>query len=110
MNSKNLCFAIIAATIFTFSFIFYEIFQRNYNYNWKVNVTYTNGENDTISFNRNSFKGNECYLKLKISENGVFSSGGTEPCLITICGIYETPIVCGVRKYTILSFEKKLLK
>ena len=85
-------------------------FGTNYIYKWKLAVVYTNGEKDTVNCQYNSFKGNECYLTLKISESGLLSSGGTEPCIIMGCGFYSEPVVCGVRKYEILNLDKVLLK
>ena len=85
-------------------------FGTNYTYKWKLAVIYTNGEKDTVDCQYNSFKGNECYLTLKISESGLLSSGGTEPCIIMGCGFYSKPVVCGVRKYEILNLNKVLLK
>jgi hypothetical protein len=85
-------------------------FGHNYTYKWKLAVIYTNGEKDTVNCQYNSFKGNECYLTLKISESGLLSSGGTEPCIIMGCGFYSEPVVCGVRKYEILNLDKVLLK
>jgi hypothetical protein len=85
-------------------------FGTNYTYKWKLAVVYTNGEKDTVNCQYDSFKGNECYLTLKISESGLLSSGGTEPCIIMGCGFYSEPVVCGVRKYEVLNLDKVLLK
>lgn len=84
--------------------------KTNYTYKWKLAVVYTNGEKDTINCQYDSFKGNKCYLAFKISEHGVFSSGGTEPCIIMGCGFYSSPVVCGVRRYEILSLDKVALE
>ena len=69
-------------------------------------------DNKYFGFNnlKELIKGNECYLTLKISESGLISSGGTESCIIMGCRFYSTPVVCGVRKYEILSLDKMLLK
>lgn len=82
----------------------------DYTYKWKLAVVYTNGDKDTVNCQYDSFKGNECYLYLKISENGLLSNSGTEPCLTMSCGLYSDPVVCGVRKYEILTFDKIPLK
>jgi len=84
--------------------------KNNYTYKWKLSVVYTNGDKDTIDCEYDSFNGNDCYLTLKISESGLLTSGGTEPCIITGCGFYWKPVVCGVRKYEIISLEKILLE
>ena len=85
-------------------------FGTNYTYKWKLAVIYTNGDKDTVNCQYDSFNGNECYLTLKISERGLLSSGGTEPCIIMGCGFYIEPVVCGVRKYEIVKLDKVLLK
>ena len=82
----------------------------NYTYKWKLAVVYTNGEKDTVKCQYNSFKGNDCFLILQISEDGVLSSGGTAPCIVIGCGFYSKVVVCGVRKYEILSLDKVLIK
>jgi hypothetical protein len=84
--------------------------KPNYTYNWKVAVVYTNGDKDTLNCKYDSFKGNECFLYLKISENGLLSSGGTASCIVMGCGFYTTVVACGVRKYEVLSLNKKPLK
>jgi hypothetical protein len=81
----------------------------NYHYDWTVKVTYTNSDIDTIKCGRNSFNGNEAYIFLKISEPGILVTSSTAPCLVTSCGFYQDIIVCGVRKFEILSIEKTLM-
>lgn len=78
----------------------------NYTYSFKAEVTYTDGSIDTLTFGRKSFKGNKVHTYLKISESGIFSSGGTSPCLIMSCGAYRKAIACGVRHYKILETTK----
>lgn len=85
-------------------------FETNYTYKWKLAVVYTNGEKDTIKCQYDSFKNNECYLYLKISETGLISGAGTAPCIIMGCGFYSDVVACGVRKFEILSLDKVLLE
>jgi len=82
----------------------------DYTYRWKLAIVYTNGDKDTIDCQYDSFNGNECYLILKISSNGLVSSGGMEPCIVMWCGMYYKPVACGVRKYDILKSDKIPLK
>ncbi len=84
--------------------------EPDYTYKWKVAIVYTNGDKDTLSCQYDSFNGNKCYLTLKISENGLLSSGGTEPCIVMGCGFYKKPVVCGVRKYEILKLDTIRIK
>ena len=81
-------------------------YGQDYKYTYTIKVTYTNSAVDTLTFSYESFKGNNVYVKLKITENGLFGSSGTSPCLIVGCGFYRTPIACGVRKYKILNEAK----
>ena len=85
-------------------------YPPDYNYQWTIKVTYTNGDIDTVECGRDSFKGNPVFLWLKTSSNGALVSGGTTPCLFVSCGLYKSPIVCGVRKYEILSKTKSPLE
>lgn len=87
-----------------------DSFGTNYTYKWKTSVTYTNGERDTLNYEYTTFKGNEAYTYLKISESGLLSSGGTEPCIIVGCGFHQETITCGVRKYEVLALEKLPVK
>ena len=80
-------------------------YGQDYNYRYKVKVTYTNSAIDTLECNRDSFNGNKVYLYLKISESGLLSSGGTSPYLVIGCGFHKRTIVCGVRKFEILSSD-----
>ena len=85
-------------------------YGTNYTYKWKLAVTYTNGDKDTINCQYDSFKSNDCFLTLKVSESGLLSSSETEPCIIMGCGFYSEPVTCGVRKYEVISLDKVLLK
>ena len=96
---------IIYPILITILFCSCTEYGQDYNYKYKVKVTYTNSAIDTLEFNRNSFKGNKVYLYLKISESGLLSSGGTSTCLVIGCGFYKRTIVCGVRKFEILSSD-----
>lgn len=87
-----------------------DSFGDNYKYDWVVKATYTNGDVDTLKCTYNSFKGNECYLYLKISESGLLSSGGTTPCLIVGCGFRQSTVSCDIRKYEVLSLSKVSIK
>jgi hypothetical protein len=87
-----------------------DSFGDNYKYDWVVKTTYTNGDIDTLNCSYNSFKGNECYLYLKVSESGLLSSGGTTPCLIVGCGFRQQVVSCDIRKYEVLSLSKVSLK
>lgn len=102
MKKSNSILYSVLITILLCSCIEYG---QNYNYKYKVRVTYTDSAVDTLEFNRDSFKGNKVYLYLKISESGLLSSGGTSPCLVIGCGFYKRTIVCGVRKFEILSSD-----
>lgn len=84
-------------------------YEPDYTYTWVVAVVYTNGDNDTITCSRDSFKGNPCIIYLKTQSNGFITSGMPEPCLVTGCGFYSTAITCGVRKYEVLSELREVL-
>lgn len=79
---------------------------QNYKYTWTVDVTYANGDKDTIHCSYDSFNGNPVSIYLKIHENGLLSDSGTEPCLVMGCGFYTEVVCCGVRSYSILSLNK----
>ncbi len=96
---------IIYLVLITILFCSCTEYGQDYNYRYKVKVTYTDSAVDTLECNRNSFKGNKVYLYLKISESGLLSSTGTSPCLVIGCGFYKKTIVCGVRKFEILSSD-----
>lgn len=74
----------------------------DYNYSYKVDVTYTDSSRDTIEFGRDSFKGNKVGVYMKISDNGLLTSSSVNSCIMIGCGFYQRPVVCGVRKYEIL--------
>lgn len=84
-------------------------YGQDYKYTYTAKVTYTDSSVDTVVFGRESFKGNPVVVYLKVSESGVLSSGGTSPCLMIGCGFYSTPVVCGVRKYEIISESKEAI-
>ncbi len=114
-STLNIIVGIAACVIMLFVILSIVIFscpnkeyKPDYTYKWKFAVTYTNGDQDTINCQYNSFNGNECYLYLKIENGGIVSSG-VEPCIIMGCGFYSEPVVCGVRKYEILSLDKEIL-
>lgn len=68
--------------------------EKYYNYNWVVNVTYTNGESEQLTIEqKNVVKVWHLYLY----------SGEGESCLYKGNGLYNDAIVCGVRKFTIIS-------
>lgn len=75
----------------------------NYTYNWKTKITYLNGDIDTLVINRSSHDGR--FINLYLNTNDV-------PCLQTLRNGYwfDSLIVCGVRRYEILSLEKNLVK
>jgi hypothetical protein len=102
---KNI-FLIISIISFTILYSCSNDIKPNYTYKWKIAIVYTNGDKDTINCKYDSFKGNECFLYLKISENGLLSSGGTASCIVTGCGFYSNVVACGVRKYEVLSLDK----
>jgi hypothetical protein len=77
-------------------------YGQDYKYTYTAKVTYTDSAVDTLVFGRESFKGNNVYVYLKVAENGLLASGGTSPCLMIGCGFYEKAVACGVRKYEIL--------
>lgn len=85
-------------------------FEPDYIYTWKLKVTYTNGEIDTVNCNRESFKGNKVSLYLKTSDPGVLVNASMVPCIVTHCGFYTEIIVCGIRKYEVLESKKEILK
>jgi hypothetical protein len=75
-------------------------YPPDYTYKWDVDVTYTNGDMETIHHEQNSSKGIPLYLYLRISETG-------SPCLCASNGYYTRYVIaCGVRKYQILKEEK----
>jgi len=81
-------------------------YGQDYRYEWKVKVTYDNADIDTLDVSRDSFKGNICYIGLKIYEGGALSDAGVTPSLVTGCGaFYQTTIVTGVRKFEILESD-----
>ena len=98
----------IKIILFSFMIVVFMISCKynDYTYVYDVKVTYTNGDVDTVQCSMDSFKGNVVYLKLKISDSGVFSNSSTSPCLVIICGFYTDVKACGVRKYIILNEEK----
>jgi len=85
-------------------------YSQDYDYKWKVKVTYTNSDIDTLECGRKSFKGNEVILYLKTNTPGLLSDASVPVCLTVSCGFYDTIIVCGVRKFEILSFKKDSIK
>ena len=78
--------------------------EPDYTYTYTAKVTYTDSAIDTLTFSRDSFKGNNVYVYLK-TEGGTFA-GGTSPCLTMSCGFYKKTIACGVRKFEILDLLK----
>lgn len=82
----------------------------DYDYQWKLKVTYTNGDIDTVQCGRNSFNGNPVDVYIMTTEPLSITSGGVNSCLTMKCGLYYTRLSCGVRKFEILSFDKTLLK
>lgn len=81
-------------------------YGQDYKYTYTAKVTYTDGTIDTLTFEYDSFNGNNVYVALKITDSGFLASGGTSPCLVAGCGFRWTPITCGVRKYELLNEEK----
>ena len=79
-----------------------DSYGDNYKYDWVVKTTYTNGDVDTLNCSYNSFKGNDCYLYLKVSE--------TTPCLFIGCGFRKQVVSCGIRKFELLSLSKVSIK
>jgi len=82
-------------------------YEPDYNYKYTAKITYQNGDIDTLSFNRESFKGNKVYVYIKTTESGIISSSSISPCLVIACGFYKKTIACGVRKYEIISESKE---
>ena len=80
--------------------------NNNYTYKWKVAVVYSNGDKDTLNCQYDSFNGNTCYVSLKISDRGLLSGGGTDPCIVIGCGFYTEIVACGVRRYEVVSLDK----
>lgn len=105
---------VIAALIACLPFLCIKMVSRdygdNYKYKWKVAVTYTNGDQDTLDCEYDSFKGNECFLYLSHSEGGPLSGGSSGNCIITGCGFHKRLIVCGVRKYEVLTLDRIPIK
>lgn len=83
--------------------------EVNYTYTFKVKVTYLNGDTDTTIAQVDSHDGLKCYIYLSVSDGGLLSSGGPQPCLIKGCGLSREAVSCGVRKFDILGTEKILL-
>ena len=81
-------------------------YPPDFKYSWTVKVTYTDSSVDTIYVERESFKGNPVDLYLKTSTPNLIGSSGITPCLVSQCGFYVETLVCGVRKYQILTEEK----
>ena len=84
---------------------FYEN-EPDYNYIWNIKVVYTDSSIDTLDVSRKSFNGNTVALYLNIAEPGMLSDAGTVPCIVTHCGFYKNPVVCGVRRFEIIQFQK----
>ena len=82
-------------------------YDDDYTYIWDIEVTYLNGDLDTLHFERNSFKGNPVSMYLKIEEPGILADAGTSPTLVSSCGFYDWPLVSGIRKFKILNHEKE---
>lgn len=69
---------------------------KNYHYSYTAEVVYHNERKDTISFEKDSNNGDRVVLYLN-------SDAG---CLKVYCSFFDSTLVCGVRKYKILSFKK----
>ena len=80
-------------------------YDPDYTHQYVIEVTYMNGDIDTITHIRDSFKGNEIYIYLKSYEPGVLADAGTPSCVNSACGFYDKSLVCGVRKFQILSHD-----
>ena len=79
-------------------------YPPDYEYKWKIAIVYTNGDKDTLNCGVTTYKGNEAHVFLRTT--GTAFSGAAGPCLLMICGWYESPIACGIRKYDIINEEK----
>jgi len=81
--------------------------KQNYKYEYIAEVTYQNGEIDTVMFNIET--SNKVYVYLKIEESGLLNNVATSPCLVIGSGFYEEAVACGLRKYKILNETKTKL-
>jgi len=100
--------SLVSIIIIIFFFSGCYNFDPDYTYKWDIEVTYTNGDIDTISCGRDSFKGNEVSLYLSARSSGFSGSGSA--CVYMSCGMEKEAIVCGVRKFDIICEQKELIE
>jgi len=105
----NLLYLLLVAVFLGGVFLGGCNYGQNYTYTYTAKVTYTDSAVDTLVFSYDSFKGNNVYVYLKITESGLIASGGTSPCLMVGCGLHTKAIACGVRKYEIINEAKSAL-
>lgn len=79
----------------------------NYTYTFETKVVYTDSSIDTLTFSKDSFKGNPVGIYLTSgSASSLLSNGNSAGCLKVVCGMRQTTIACGVRRYEILKTTK----
>ena len=96
----------VSLTIITMILVVSCGYDPDYTYSWDIEVTYQNGDIDTIHHERASFNGNPVHLYIYTS--GTLLNNVASPTLVTHCGIYKETITTGVRKFKILD-ETKIL-
>lgn len=104
MKTRKLVFSLVALILMFTVSCKKEV---DYNYKWKLEVTYTNGDKDTMNCEYKSYCGNNCEIELVTYEPGFFSGTSVTPYLIMDKEYDGVDILAtGVRTYRILSLEK----